>query len=113
MKPIRATSAVTAIAWMCGSLFALYLVFSAKLTASVVAALDGQVWTSFLVGVPWYVAWLIVAAILGGLAWGAALLARTRPWVAYAYAVLDVAVLAVLYWLAVVGPTASQLVGGL
>lgn len=112
MKPLRATSIVTVIAWMCGSLFALWLVFSAKTTAQLMAVMETPTWTRFLTGVPWYAVWIIVVSVLALLGWAAASAAKRAPWAAYAYAVLLVIVLAVLFWAAVVVPTGSQLFGG-
>jgi hypothetical protein len=95
--------------WMCGSLFALWLAYSAKMTAGAMAAVEVESWTRVLIGVPFVVVWLVVAAVLAGLAWGAAILAKRIPWVAYAYAVLVVVLLAILYWVAVVLPPNSLL----
>ena len=109
MKTLRATTVVTVVAWMCGSLFALWLVFSAKTTAMLMASIQEPTWTGFLTGVPWILAWAVIAIVLAALAWGAAVLAKRAPWAAYAYVVLVVGVLAILYWAAVVMPPSSML----
>ena len=109
MKRLRTTSIVVLIAWMCGALFCLWLSYTAATVARFMIGAGISTWLNFLDGAPWLVIWVVLAGLLGGLALASARLAREATWVAYAYPVLVVVVLAVLFWAVVVQPVSSQL----